>query len=115
MGSNNGSFIHRFSNPDKPYQGFFAGSDSTNNARMIATTACPISKFREPMFTVFASGPTQVSPGIGPEYLYSSYYQNCDSTVTYHWEISWDYGNTFSHLSFAEDNYTKISPILTRS
>lgn len=111
MGSNNGNYIHRFSNPDKPYQGFAAGSDTTNNARMIATTACPISEFREPKFSVFASGPTSVSSGTGPDYLYSSYYQNCDSTLTYDWEISWDYGNAFSDLSSLEDAYLERGDI----
>lgn len=89
---------------------FRTGDLEHDNARMIARTACPISRFGEqledifappPPFNAFPSGPTNVSNGGGPPFQYSSYYWGClDGTVTYHWEISWDYGNTFPHLSY---------------
>lgn len=83
-----------------------------DNTRMIARTACTIGlfggmvegDFDDPPFSAFASGPTSISHDNSSVFEYSSYYQGClDGIVTYHWEISWDYGNTFQHLSFGED------------
>jgi hypothetical protein len=104
--SANDNTVLRFSNsdPNHFYQGAVVGNDMADNVRMIGNTACPISQFRMPLFRAFISGPTNVSNNPNTDYLYSSYYQNCPvGPVTYRWEVSWDYGNTFSHLSLLED------------
>lgn len=104
--------VLRFSNPDPSgsYQGYITGSTEHDNARMISWTACAISQYGEQLeggevstFNVFISGPANVYQGEGSFY-YDSYYQGCtNGGVDYQWEISWDYQNTFEHVSFGQD------------
>ncbi|NBC05562.1 MAG: hypothetical protein GVY26_00020 [Bacteroidetes bacterium] len=111
--SNTGSRVFRFSNPDisGSFQGFITGGADYNNALMISLTACTISQFGEQLegssispFHVFISGPVNVHQDEDNYYEYDSYYQGClNGDVYYHWEISWDYQNTFQHLSFEKD------------
>jgi hypothetical protein len=104
--------VLRFSNPDGYYNGEITGSDVHNNALAISLSACQVSlfggkvegAFEDPPFNAFASGPTNVSNESGVEYLYSSYYWGClDGGVNYCWDISWDYGANYQHLSLEED------------
>jgi hypothetical protein len=106
--SANDNTIYRFSNADPSvlYETVPIGADTADNMSMINRTACNISEFRIPLFYPFISGPTNVSHNIGIDYDYSPLYQNCidpQGPSSYTWEVSWDYGNTYSFLSFDED------------
>jgi hypothetical protein len=105
------SRVLRFSNPEGSYMGYATGTAYHNNAKMISLTACPISQFgwqvdggvEDPPFSAFPSGPTNVYHDNTVSFDYSSYFWGCaGGLVGYHWEISWDYSNTFQHLSFGQ-------------
>jgi hypothetical protein len=105
------SAVLRFSNPEGSYMGYATGTNEHNNAKMISLTACPISQFgwqvdggvEDPPFSAFPSGPTNVYHDNTVSFDYSSYFWGCaGGLVGYHWEISWDFGNTFQHLSFGQ-------------
>jgi hypothetical protein len=111
MGRASSDRVFRFSNPEANYMGYPTGTDDHNNAKMISLTACPISQFgwkvdggvEDPPFSAFPSGPTNVYHDNTVSFDYSSYFWGCaGGVVGYHWEISWDYGNTFQHLSFGQ-------------
>jgi hypothetical protein len=111
MGRASSNRVFRFSNPEVSYMEHPTGTAYHNNAKMISLTACPISQFgwqveggfEDPPFSAFPSGPTQVYHDNAASFDYSSYFWGCaGGLVGYHWEISWDYGNTFQHLSFGQ-------------
>lgn len=104
------SRVLRFSNPDTTgnYLGYISGTEYHNNAQMIALTACDISEFGNQdeafNFSAFSSGPTNIFHGNNAVFEYSSYYWGClEGSVTYSWEISWDYGATYQVFSTGED------------
>jgi hypothetical protein len=110
-GRGNANRLLRFSNPELSYMENPIGTNEHNNAKMISLTACPISQFgwqvdggvEDPPFSAFPSGPTQVYHNNTVSFDYSSYFWGCaGGVVGYHWEISWDYSNTFQHLSFGQ-------------